>query len=248
MTVGFEPARAVGELLPAAGTVSVVAFTLDPPPGVTQALRRVLADDERARADRFHFDKHRRRYIVGRGVLRHLLGAALGLAPGRIAFDYGPHGKPAVAGAGLAFNLSNSSDLAVIALGGGSPLGVDVERLRAMDDADAIAQRFFSAPEVEAFRRLDPGDRDHGFFRCWTRKEAYIKAIGDGLTMPLDRFQVAFDRGQPSRFLAIGDDPSESSHWQLLHFDPAPGYLAALAVRGAEPEVRTHTFDPARWL
>lgn len=245
-TGAFASTDDLGALLPAAGSVALIAFRLDPSPSVTAGLRRVLDSDERARADRFKFDRHRRRFIVGRGVLRHVLARLLGRTPASVAFAYGEHGKPSVAGSDVPFNLSNSSDLATIAIGGSSELGVDVERLRSMDDAEAIASRFFSTPEVDAFRSLETEDRDHGFFRCWTRKEAYIKAIGDGLTMPLDRFQVAFGSGEAPRFLAIGDDPEEADAWQLLHFEPAPDYLGALALRGPAPRIRSRFFDPTR--
>jgi len=233
--------------LPADGAISVLAFRLDPADKVVAHLESVLDDPERARAARFHFERHRRRFIVGRAVLRHLLAGALGSEPSMVRFSYGEHGKPALAGArALPFNLSNSSELAMIALGGDTPLGVDVERLRAMDDAEAIARRFFSATEVEAFKRLPAEDREAGFFRCWTRKEAYIKAIGDGLTMPLDRFDVAFGRSDPCRLLRVDGDRARAGQWLLAHLEPAAGYLGALARQGVDARLRGYRFDAAR--
>lgn len=246
-TLPFTAVNDLAPTLPTGDDITVIVCRLDPPADIVAALRSVLSTDERTRADRFHFDRHRRRFIVGRAVLRHLLATATGSAPEQVAFDYGEHGKPALRGNdALPFNLSNSSDLAAVAIGGSQPLGVDVEKIRPMDDGKAIAERFFSATEVAAFERLAHDDRDTGFFRCWTRKEAYIKAIGDGLTMPLDRFDVALAADEPCRMLRIDGDERTAEGWSLDHFEPYDGYLGALARNSRRGSVRGVVFDPAR--
>lgn len=248
-SLAFTAVRDLAPTLPSGDDITVIVFRLDPPADIVAALRPSLSSDEKARADRFHFDRHRRRFIVGRAVLRHLLASATGTPPERVAFDYGEHGKPALRDhEELPFNLSNSSELAAIAVGGDQPLGVDVEKIRPMDDGRAIAERFFSASEVAAFERLAQDDRDTGFFRCWTRKEAYIKAIGDGLTMPLDRFDVALGADEPCRMLLIDGDEQAAKTWSLDHFEPHDGYLGALARNSRRGSVRGVVFDPAHLL
>jgi 4'-phosphopantetheinyl transferase len=257
----FAPAPAPPSRPPAAGEIHLWAVPLDPPPEREAALRLLLAADELARADRFRFDRHRRRFAVGRGRLRELLGGYLGVAPAVLAFGYGEKGKPVLAGppaavgGGLAFNLSNSHELALVAVaaggeprggagadpgGGAAPgarpaieLGVDVEHLRPMPDALAIAERYFSPAERRVLAAVPAAQRDEAFFNCWTRKEAYLKAIGDGLSVPLDRFDVTLAPGQPARFLALDGDPGRAARWSLFHLRPAPGYVGALAVPGA---------------
>ncbi|HEX7239289.1 MAG TPA: 4'-phosphopantetheinyl transferase superfamily protein [Longimicrobiaceae bacterium] len=209
---------------------------LDPPDETVRRARALLSEDERARADRFRFDRDRRRFTVARGVLRTLLGRYLGVDPRRVAFGYGSHGKPALAddvGSGLRFNVSHSGELALHSFTRGRELGVDVELVHAIKDADAVAERFFSAAENEVFRSLPADARTDAFFNCWTRKEAYIKAVGEGLSFPLHVFDVSLRPGEPALLLG-SRDPRQAERWSLHGLpDPAPGYRAALVVEGA---------------
>ena len=202
------------------------------------ALRRLLTVEERARADRFHFDRHRRRFIVRRGVLRLLSAAYLDDDPTRVRFAEGEKGKPFVPQEGTApeqqlhFNLTDSKDLALYAFTRGAELGVDVEILRPMPDALEISERFFAADEREVLRQVPPEGRARAFFNCWTRKEAYIKAIGEGLSEPLDRFCVTLRPDEPARFLHLGGDPARAKDWALYHLVPEEGAVGALALEG----------------
>jgi len=228
------PPPAVPELPPR--TVHLWYADLDPPAEVVAALEPLLHADERERAARFRFDKHRRRFIVRRGQLRRLAGAYLGRPPAAVAFGYGGRGKPTVAvqpahAAGrLELNLSDSEDLAVYAFARGLEIGVDVEVLRPMPDALSISESFFSAREREALRTVEPERVPEAFFNCWTRKEAYLKAIGEGLAEPLDSFVVTLLPGEPPRFLHFDKVPHEVDLWSLYHLRPTAGSIAALAL------------------
>ena len=218
------------------GEVHVWAAPLDPSAEAIRSHAALLAPDERARADRFRFDRDRRRFTVARGVLRTLLGRYLEVDPRRVAFRYESHGKPALGGElaahGLRFNVSHSGEMALFAFTAGRDLGVDVEEVRPMEDGLDIAERFFSQAEVEAFRALPAEIRDDAFFNCWTRKEAYIKAVGEGLSFPLHVFDVSLAPGEPARLLA-SRDPQQAERWSLRGLpDPAPGYRAAIVVEG----------------
>src|SRR5262249_20133919 len=152
--------------------------------------RSILAPDEKERAARFHFEHLRSAFIAARGVLRCLLGGYLNRHPGRVQFRYGARGKPALEpDAGIEFNLAHSGGLAVLAFASGCPIGVDLEQIRPIPELREIAARFFCAEEAAEIASLPSGERQRSFFRCWTRKEAYIKATGDGLSAPLDQFR-----------------------------------------------------------
>lgn len=210
--------------------------SLDAPAGETELLDRVLSADERARADRFRFERDRRRYVIARGVLRSLLGGYLQTGPATVRFQYGRYGKPALGdedgGDALGFNLSHSEDVALYAISRGRALGVDVERVRPNFGGMAIAERFFSPREVAALRSLPHHEQSAAFFRCWTRKEAYIKARGDGLSLRLDCFDVSLAPGEPAALLDMRDDPDDIARWRLWDVSPDPDYAAALVVEG----------------
>jgi 4'-phosphopantetheinyl transferase len=247
---GFLPrAGAAGLALPA-GEIHVWAAALDPPPAVAELLARSLAAEERQRAERFRFERHRRRYQVGRGALRALLGGYLGIAPGEVRFAYGPRGKPflaepAAAADGLFFNLSNSAELALVAFARGVEIGVDLEFNKPMPDLEKISERFFSASERAALRELPEDRKRDGFFNCWTRKEAYLKAVGEGLAAPLDSFDVTLVPGEAARMLTLQGDAERAAGWSFACFQPAAGYVGALAVPGGSRPVRTFRFSPA---
>lgn len=231
----WAPAPA-GALALAEDQVHVWRASLRPPPDLLARLEAMLSPDERARAARFRFDQHRHAFIAGRGVQRAILSRYTGLHPAALAYREGSHGKPeldgAAAASGIRFNVSNSGDFALYALTLRREIGVDLELLKPMPDGIDIAQRFFSAPENEVFAALAGDVRDLAFFLCWTRKEAYIKAVGEGLSMPLDRFDVAFAPGEPPRILRTRGNPAEAERWTMLSLDPGPGYVGALAVEG----------------
>jgi 4'-phosphopantetheinyl transferase len=199
-------------------------------------LHHLLSSDEIARAERFHFARDRTSFITARGLLRTLLGRYLSLPPGQVRFQYYPHGKPAldpdIANADLRFNLAHSHGLAVYAFGRGRELGVDVEQIRPEMAKERIAERFFSPVEVAALQALPLAVREEAFFLCWTRKEAYLKATGRGLSLRLDVFDVSVAPDAPAALLAARHDPHEVDHWTLHTLRPAPGYVGALAVEG----------------
>jgi 4'-phosphopantetheinyl transferase len=200
-------------------------------------LHASLSADERARADRFHFDRDRRRYIVARGRLRAIIGRYLDRAPGSLMFEYGPQGKPRLALLSgqlpLHFNVAHSHEIALYAITLAGEVGVDIEYTqRQVRDIDQIAARFFSSNEHAVYCTLPALDRRAAFLRCWTRKEAFIKAIGEGLSHPLDRFDVTLAADQPAAILYIDGEPVESNTWSLFHLEPAADYIGAVAIRG----------------
>jgi 4'-phosphopantetheinyl transferase len=211
---------------------------LDPPASQIEQFAATLATDEQQRAGRFHFERDRRRFIVGRGILRMILGYYLSLSPSRVQFSYGARGKPALAetfgGAGeqLCFNLAHSGEIAVYAMLHNQEIGVDVEQIRPMPDLEQIAGRFFAAQEQATLLRLPVEQRQDAFFNCWTRKEAYIKALGVGLAQPLDQFCVSLAPGQAAHLVSIAGSEAEAAGWLLAAFRPAPGYVASVAVPG----------------
>lgn len=216
----------------------------------TEAARRklyaMLSEDERARAARFHFAADRESFVVGRGAQRDILGRYLGAEPAAIRFDYSRYGKPSLAGphhGALQFNVSNSHRVALYAVARSRRLGVDVELLNARHAGEEIAERFFSAAEVSSLRGLAPGARTAGFFNCWTRKEAYIKALGEGLSHPLHSFAVSLAPGSPAALLWADGDPSEPARWTFRELFPGPLYAAAVAVEGPPPTFRLWHWD-----
>jgi 4'-phosphopantetheinyl transferase len=195
-----------------------------------------LSDDERHRADRFHFPDGRLRYVVARGAMRDILSRYLDCSPATVRFQYSEHGKPALAGRAaidLRFNLAHSGTLALCAVARGRSVGVDLERERPDFAGQRIADRFFSPREAERLRALPREQRDRAFLDCWTRKEAYIKARGEGLSFPLNAFDVALVPGEPAALLATHGDPDESARWTLLEINAGREYAAALAIEGA---------------
>jgi phosphopantetheine--protein transferase-like protein len=219
----------------ASGDVHVWRAGLDRDESAVRAFRRLLSPQEQERADRFHFHKDRRHFTVARGLLRTLVARHLGCRPEEVQFRYNAHGKPLLAEAGpadLRFNVSHSHGLALFALTRGRDVGVDVERARPDFAGEDLARRFFAPAEVAVLLALPAEQRREAFFACWTRKEAYIKAVGKGLALPLDRFEVSLRPGEPAALLAVHDDPREVARWSMRHLDPGPGYAGALAVEG----------------
>jgi len=218
------------------GDVHVWQASLDLPSGRAADFTSTLANDELDRAGRFHFEKDRQSYIVSRGVLRVLLGRYLKQDPEKVCLNYGPNGKPEVAGYGtdhtLQFNLAHSDRIALYAFTEGRPIGIDVEKMRPLEDADGLASRYFSAREYAAWRTVDQEERQIMFFRYWTSKEAYIKAIGAGLSFPLDQFDVSLAPGEPASLLTISGDEEKARRWSLRELHPAEEYAAAVSAPG----------------
>jgi 4'-phosphopantetheinyl transferase len=216
--------------------VHVWRAPLDSDVSCVERLQGTLSADELHRAARFHFPRDRRRFIVARGVLRDILGRYLGVHPSELCFRYSSYGKPALRhvadGQELRFNVSHSHELALFAVTHMGEVGIDIEYMRTDFTCERIAERFFSPHERACLRALPAGVKHEAFFSCWTRKEAYIKAHGEGLSLPLDQFDVSLAPGEPAALLATRSDPQEASRWSMRAFTPAPGYVAALAVEG----------------
>jgi 4'-phosphopantetheinyl transferase len=201
-------------------------------------LRQTLAEEERRRAERFHFEKDRRHFIAGRGAMRILLAGYLTSRPEEVRFAYSNYGKPrlvdAINDSDLRFNLTHSHGLALLAVTRGRDVGIDVERLRDMEnDGQGLAERFFSPHESAVLRSLPSHLRREAFFHCWTRKEAYIKADGKGLSLPLAQFDVSLYPGEAAALLATRHDPDEVRRWSMASLLPGEGYVGALVVQGS---------------
>ncbi len=224
-----------GDLPP--GAIHVWLAHLEDAHGAPSLSASVMSAGEQARARRFVFDRDRRRFSAARVFLRRLLAWYVGSDPADLRFDTGPHGKPSLAGGRPEFNLSHSGDVAVVAISGAGEVGVDIEAIRPLDDGQAIAGRFFATGEAERLRRLAPELRDEAFFACWTRKEAFVKAIGEGLSHPLDSFEVTLAPGEPARLLHVGGKPPDAARWTLAALPAVPGYAGALVVRGRPERV-----------
>lgn len=222
------------ELIIGVDQVDVWRINLQLPAEGLELLSRTLSPDEIDRSVRFHFQKDREQFIAARGGLRDILSRYLTVSPAQLQFNYSPYGKPALGGesvtSGLSFNLSHSHQLALVAVTRGCAVGVDLEWMRSELADEQIARRFFSKVEVQSLLEQPLLLQKEAFFTCWTRKEAYIKARGEGLSLPLDQFDVALIPGEPARLLATRPDPHEAERWSLFHLAPGPGYVAALAV------------------
>jgi 4'-phosphopantetheinyl transferase len=231
------------------GHAHVWRFSLDRLPEELDRWTEVLSPDERQRAARFAMPQLRQRFTAGRGLLRTILSGYLGITPVEIEFSYNGYGKPDLCGSalgkGLSFNLSHTAGLALLGVCLGRRIGVDVEAIRDNVKCEQLAERFFSAQEAAELLALPDADRRAAFFRCWTRKESYIKALGRGLSMPLESFDVSLHPSQPARLVAVRDDPGEVDRWHVVALTPAAGYEAAMFVErpihaswfGAWPEI-----------
>ena len=204
----------------------------------------VLSTDERERAQRFRLDLHRDRFVVGRGILRTILGGYLRRDPQHLRFRYGEHGKPEVAGESgepaITFNLSHVNDVALFAMALGRRVGIDVDCVRPGVSMEAISQRFFSPGELNALDALPEAQREEGYLRCWTRKESYVKALGEGLSIPTDQFEVSLEQEVQPRLRSVAWDRSEPMRWRIVDLDVGlgAGYEAALCVEGSDWRLR----------
>jgi 4'-phosphopantetheinyl transferase len=226
-----------GRLAVSPGEVHVWRASLDVGPVGLQRLGETLSADERARAQRFHFPHHRDRYIAAHGILRELLARYLGTEAGDFRFQLNDHGKPALGTgqetADMRFNLSHSQDIALFAFAWRCEVGVDVEYIRPAVGDKGLAERFFSTQEVAALRALPKDAQNEAFFNCWTRKEAYVKARGRGLSINLASFAVSLAPTQMTNVPIIGIDDSEAVRWSFRSLAAGTGYAAAIVAEGS---------------
>jgi 4'-phosphopantetheinyl transferase len=207
---------------------------LDIQPARTDELAATLSRCELDRAARLRSDTVRRRFVSGRGALREILAGYLDVAPTDVRFREGSHGKPAIAGpdAPLEFNVSRSGILQLIAVRADGPVGVDIEMIRPDFEWEPVAAAFFAPAEMRALISLTANARTDAFFRCWTRKEAYVKARGEGLSLPLDGFEVSLRDDAPPRLIAEAGVPRRRGPWRICDCKAGPGYVAAAAGAG----------------
>jgi 4'-phosphopantetheinyl transferase len=219
-----------------ASEIHIWSCSLEVSPEEVGGQAAILSPDELERAQRFRFERDRRRFIVGRSVLRHILGRYLRERPEHLTFSYGTHGKPCLARGQtvppLFFNASHSDDVAVYAIAAVDLLGIDVERIRAISDLDSIADRFFSPREQTALARLQGDAKTEAFFHCWTRKEAILKAVGAGLSLPLDTLDVPVAPEALPSVLALPRTVADTADWSLHDVCPPTGYVGAVALPG----------------
>jgi 4'-phosphopantetheinyl transferase len=199
------------------------------------ALEALLNKEERARAERFHFPRDRHQFSAARGMLRSLLAVYTGMSAAQVPIEYSPSGKPSLPeflANDLHFNLAHSHLRIVAAFARGRRVGIDVEWMRELRDAGGIVERYFSLDEVAAYRMLPPQARSRGFFNGWTRKEAFVKALGDGLGHSLAAFTVSLTPGEPAQLLAVPPDQAAAA-WTLCDVTIDPAYACALVAEGA---------------
>jgi 4'-phosphopantetheinyl transferase len=221
-------------LLP--GGVHIWWASLDQLGSRLRKFEQVLTSDEKARAERFRFEQDRNRFIAAHGILRDILGGYLGVGPNTIRFVYGENGKPGIAGKSgcgdIEFSLSHSGGIALYGVRLDHPIGVDIEYIRDIPEKEQIAEQFFSTRENAVFRSLPESKKREVFFNWWTRKEAFLKGIGDGLTRPLDSFDVSMAPEEAAPLLRIEGDSKRTSQWSIWELRPASGFAAAFATDG----------------
>jgi 4'-phosphopantetheinyl transferase len=230
--------------------VHVWRVSLDQPLTIVERFYQLLSVDEQARAARFHFERDRQHFIVARGCLRTILARYLEIAPRNIQFSYTSYGKPELSSPPQAqplnFNLAHSGGFALYALTELGEIGVDLEHVRPEFAGDDIARRFFSSDEVARLTELHANVRHEAFFNCWTRKEAFIKAKGIGLSLPLDQFDVTLAPGEPATLLRTRWDENEAGRWSLKAIDVGPGYVAAVALASRDWQLTFFEVDTER--
>ena len=210
-------------------------------------LERTLTADEIVRADRFYFERDRHRFVAARGILRAIVANYLEATPSALRFSYNEFGKPRLEGSpeirNLSVNVSHSGGLALIAVALARDVGIDIETIDDSVRTDEVAKSFFSANEIATLGRLPPSLRLLGFFNCWTRKEAYIKARGMGLSIPLDSFDVSLNPGEPADLIGTGNS-SDLSNWKIENLEIDSRYAAAVSAAGRDWKVTRWTWQP----
>ena len=200
---------------------------------------KLLSPDEKSRAHKFRFAKDRRNFIIARGILRSLIGKYLEINPAEISFQYSEFGKPSIANNNsLRFNISHSQNIALFAFTKKFNIGVDVEFVNPNIEAKDIANNFFSPNEIKKLLLLPEQQQTLGFFNCWTRKEAFIKAVGEGLSFPLHKFEVSLEPDKPAKLLATDWDPKAVSNWSIFSMSPGANFVGSLAIEGLVEKVK----------
>jgi len=224
------PEASERELGPGEAHVWTLPLALEP--HALAKLWNLLSSDEQLRASRFRFDLHRNRFIAGRGLLRIVLGAYCGNAPARLLFHYGPNGKPQLPAQRLHFNLAHSEDVGVLAISEAGPVGVDIEHVRTLPEFDELVSRFFCTHEAEQFSALPEEQQPDAFFNLWTRKEALLKATGEGIGESLNKVEVSFLPGDPARIIAVPPERWASQEWSFVELRVPLPCVATLAIPG----------------
>jgi 4'-phosphopantetheinyl transferase len=210
-----------------------------------KSFESTLSADESQRASRFHLDKDRQHFIISHFSLRDVLGRYLNLEPAELGFSIDQYGKPSLLKHKLEFNLSHSGSFALVAVTQSRIIGVDVERMREGISSLSIARQYFSPAEIAELETVPAEQKETAFFACWTRKEAFIKAKGLGLSLPLDSFDVSLTPDEPSILRAVRPQPQEATRWTLLSLDVAPRHAGAMAVENAE--LKDQDFEFRLW-
>ena len=222
--------------------IHIWAACIDVAPTVSAALAVSLSEEERTRANRFRFRQHQSRFIAGRGLLRAIVSHYLQIEPARVEFKYNSEGKPELTrpfdGSGIHFNLTHSEDLVLIAVTTIGPVGIDVERVRVNKDAKELVNWFCSPRERELFETLAAQEKQLAFFNLWTRKEALLKATGEGIAQLLSQVEVTFRPGEPARFIAVSGDSERGSRWSVYNLSPAPHFVAAVVIQTEDAQLR----------
>lgn len=226
-----------------AAALHVYDMGLDTASADIEALRTHLSSRERAQAERFATPMLSRKYVLSHAGMRWVLAQYLGQSPSNVEYVFGQNGKPALApshATSLKFNLSHSGDKCLMAVSSTACVGIDVERVRHLEDWQAIAQRFFSVREESRLSALPRNLVEQAFFATWARKEAYIKALGLGLALDLSAFEVEVDPRAPASLLWALDETEGPDHWSMQDIDVGVEYRATVAVRAP-------SFDVERW-
>ena len=222
----------------------VWSLRLDVSPGTCGRLEGVLSAAEVARARRFLTVADRRRFVAAHGLLRVVLSGYLRVQPEDVALETAPGGKPLVAtGAGPGFSLSHAGALGLVAVSGGGEVGVDLEEVRDIGDVTSLAAVCFSPSERAALAALPAARRQRAFFAGWTRKEAFLKVLGEGLSRPLDSFDVALAPGVPARLLRMHGAPEAPGRYTIRSWEPAPGYVGAVAIEARRPTIQYRPWE-----
>lgn len=235
VAITFEPRSALSEeeFLLATGALEHWAIPLQADRRAVDDARRLLSPEELRRSSSFYFERDRRRYVIAHAMMRLLLGMYTSCAPQELQLGSNDNGKPFLSrpNRSIHFNLSHSGDLALLAISGDNEMGVDIEQLAKLHDRDALAERMFSTAERHALKHLHEDLRDLSFLLCWTRKEAYAKAIGDGLRTDFQKFDVNLTPHTRPRLIAINCDRTAAQAWSLFVLSPFPGYVGATAIQ-----------------
>jgi 4'-phosphopantetheinyl transferase len=225
--------------------VQVWAMSTTSPDSTIARFYEFLSPQEKNRAHRFRIDHLQREFIITRGTLRTLLGHYLNSEPTNIQLSYGPRGKPRIAGAAnIDFNVSHSANIALFAFTRDCEVGIDIEKICPLTDMYNIANRYFTAEETSQLMRIPANQREHAFYLCWTRKEAFIKAIGDGLSVRLDSFRVTFDPKEQARLILNERNEHDAKTWTLADLKFSTEFAAALAYCDATRPIRVASLDP----